>query len=389
MNTIILFLILNFVLFLAFEIKDSISKDRNFLRDRYGGYEKYLTEIYGHLGTGQINELLEETWSRPAVYEPFTQFKERPYEGKYVNVYEHGYRHTTNQGTWPPNPENLNIFLFGGSTTFNYGVSDGETISSYLQQFLNEKSNKIVKIYNFGRAYYYSTQERVLFEKLIISGFIPDMAIFIDGLNEFYYEVDEPAFTKRFKELLDGKNLQTLPLLTKKLPLFRAVHSLKNRLVNIFEENTQSKKNKKSTRGKYAYDDKIVISDIIARYVSNKKMIEVFSNAYGIKEVFVWQPVPMYKYALKYHSFYRGGFGRHTYAKFGYPEMEAYMKKDLIKENFLWCAGIQEGISEPLYVDLFHYSPQMSKRLARCIHNLMTETDLWPIQATFSQPQGE
>ena len=31
----------------------------------------------------------------PHVYEPYTQFKERPYRGKYVNVDENGFRFVT------------------------------------------------------------------------------------------------------------------------------------------------------------------------------------------------------------------------------------------------------------------------------------------------------
>ena len=129
--------------------------------------------------------LLKETWSRPFMYEPFTQFKERPYRGNYVNIDNNGFRYTKNQGPWPPQSQNINIFLFGGSTTFGYGVSDNQTIASYLQQYLNEKLGRNVRVYNFGRGFYYLSQERVLYEQLLTSGFVPDIAIFIDGLNDF------------------------------------------------------------------------------------------------------------------------------------------------------------------------------------------------------------
>ena len=36
-------------------------------------------------------------------------------------------------------------------------------------------------VYNFGCGRYYSTQERVLFEQLVSSGAVPDLAVFLDG----------------------------------------------------------------------------------------------------------------------------------------------------------------------------------------------------------------
>src|SRR5712692_403554 len=107
-----------------------------------------------------------------------------PYAGRYVNVTESGFRLTKNQGPWlPDRTKYLTIFLFGGSTAFGYGLPDGETVASYLQEFFSSCCpSRPARIYNFARGGYFSSQERVLLEKLIVAGFIPDMAVFIDGL---------------------------------------------------------------------------------------------------------------------------------------------------------------------------------------------------------------
>src|SRR5207249_2176487 len=42
---------------------------------------------------------------------------------------------------------------------------------------------------------------------------------------------------------------------------------------------------------------------VIERYGRNKRMIEVLAGGYGFVPVFVWQPIPWYKYDLKYHLF--------------------------------------------------------------------------------------
>lgn len=98
------------------------------------------------------------------------------------------------EGPWPPAKSNLNIFVFGGSTTFGYGIADGETIASALQRKLANSSSKPIRIYNFGRGHYYSTQERILFSNLLGAGTVADVAVFIDGLNEFYYRKDAPQY---------------------------------------------------------------------------------------------------------------------------------------------------------------------------------------------------
>ena len=70
---------------------------------------------------------------------------------KYINVDENGFRMTKNQGPWLPSPKYFNVFLFGGSTTFGYGIPDHQTIASYLQEFLSiVPLGKEARVYNFG-----------------------------------------------------------------------------------------------------------------------------------------------------------------------------------------------------------------------------------------------
>ena len=93
--------------------------------------------------------LIRETWDRGLEYDPYTQYKELAYAGKLLTSPSQ-VRLSKNNGPWPPDPKNLNIFLFGGSTTFGYGVADDQTIASHLQQFFDGQSKREVKVYNFG-----------------------------------------------------------------------------------------------------------------------------------------------------------------------------------------------------------------------------------------------
>ena len=116
---------------------------------------------------------------------------------------------------------------------------------------------------------------------------------------------------------------------------------------------------------------------VIKRYIQNKQIIEALSDIYSVKTVFVWQPIPLYKYDLRYHLFVpKEGWGQNCYSKYGYRYMAEYLEKNSLGENFLWCADMQEKVTVPLYVDSIHYTAEMSKDLARTICNLLVKRNL-------------
>jgi len=385
LNTFVLILVLNIGLLAILQIKDHFFdvEESNPISRQYGNLS--LKKVYPDLSEEAINDLLTETWSRPCAYEPFTQFKERSYHGDYVNVDENGFRITKNQGPWPPDPDKFNIFLFGGSTTFGYGMPDNQTVASYLQEVLSNRLERDVRVYNFGRGHYYSTHERVLLERLLVSGFIPDMAIFINGLNDFYYYNDEPYYTDRLERFFNGTAQVSLESeLLNKLPMTRVANSLKDRVKQILTKKGDTALQNEPEDILFdedIYNNEAIITSVVNRYLENKKLIEAVTAVYGIQPIFVWQPVPTYKYDLNYHLFAAGGFGRTSHTRYGYQYMAELVKEKPLGNNFLWCADIQEHLQKPLYVDKYHYSAEMSNMLAVTITDLLLERNLLMIGA--------
>ena len=342
---------------------------------RYG--ETLLKKLYSSMSEDQILDLLMETWSRPYVFENYTHFKERPYTGKYVNVDRQGFRKSINQAPWPPDREKyFVIFMFGGSTAFGYGVPDDQTIASHLQEcFPTGGSKKVVALYNFGRGHYYSTQERILFEQLVATHHLPDIALFIDGLNEFFYYGNEgTAVSASFEKYLAGDITKLwLKDLKKRSQVIQTFRELRKAVKGALFKGDLTKQ-----KERYKQLNRSTLARCIERYTVNKKMIEAISSSFDTKSIFVWQPVPTYQYNLELHPFAKADFGRHGYSAFGYPLMMEYVQKHPLGENFLRCAHIQEGAHEPLYVDIAHYSPMMSKMVARTIYDLAIEKNLIP-----------
>ncbi len=380
LNTLLLLLIINIGLYVVFKINDNYFDDQgsNPVSQEYGNSP--LKIVYPQFSEQDIHNLLRETWSRPYMYEQHTQFKERPYEGSFVNVDQQGYRYSGNQGTWPLDSNNYNVFLFGGSSAFGYGVPDDQTVASFLQESLLNKTNADVKIYNFGRGSYFSTQERILFESLLVSGHIPDMAIFLDGLNEFYYNDEKLMYThvlEGFFDTWEKAKILDVPWVNK-IPMIRLYKYLKYRADLVIEHRSKLVEQDSASvdfEGK-PYEDDSLITYVVMRYLENKKIIEGTAKVYDVQPVFIWQPIPTYKYELDHHLFVGDGFGDHSYSEFGYQYMAELYKEQEFGNNFLWVADIQENLQQALYVDKVHYSAEMSELLAETICDLILERGL-------------
>lgn len=352
-NTVIFFFLLNVGAWVILTLKTS----ENEYSQIQLAYDQFLLQLYPGMSDDEIKQLLRETASRPFVFESFIDYKNMPFAGKYVNVSETGYRHSDPQGPWPPDNQNFNVFLFGGSTTFGWGVSDKETVATYLQEKLDRILAKNVFVYNFGTEHYYSTIERILFEQLLLKNYIPDIAIFIDGMNEFANSDNEHinaepiklCFTQeRFKiSFVFKKVAETLPI-TKLIGRY------------VFSSKPETVSSVMTDSGEH----------LVRRYLTNKKIIQSTGQALGVKTFFAWQPIPNYKPNPKGYLFsdqlapeYIGSF---NLAPSGYAQIEQ-MDNKLLGDNFIFCADIQETLDILLYIDRLHYSGSFSEKIAECI----------------------
>lgn len=368
-------------------------------------YHFSVASLYPDLNQRQVEQLLQETWVRPLVPAPDTGsgFREGAFHGTYVTVNRVGFREVPEQGPWPPMRERyFTVFLFGGSSAFNYGLPDHETIAAYLQERLAGVGlPRPPRVYNFGVAYYTSTQERQLFAALVRQGTLPDLAIFLDGMNDFHYARGQPPQASNVDpRVVRGPDMwSALIQRVKRSPLANLLRAARNWLLAAYTAMAGSPTPAESARPHAAelgqaavgstpgresaatgkprslvawlvemyYNNPRLLRRVIARYRNNKAAIEDLAEQAGVRTLFIWQPVPTYHYDLRYHPFTAEGFADHTYSIFGYPLMAEEVREHPLGPNFRWCADIQEGTTEPLYIDKVHYSAKFSRLVAGCI----------------------
>ena len=354
LNALLFLVLLNLVLYAILQLRrPAPSRDpiaQHLPADR-------LQKAYPGWTEEDVKTLLRETprADREFEYEPLTGFRERPSRGKFVNVDPASFRLSKNQAPWPPRPGTTNVFVFGGSTAFGYYLPDNETIPSYLQEYLSQHGHGPFAIYNFARPAYISSQELALFQRLLREGHVPQVAIFIDGLNDFIFADGTPKFTGELRSFMNGE-VNTNPL--NNIPMIRAAHALAyrwNRPASTAEQSSAAD-----------YDNPATLYEVVNRWLANKKMIELTAAGYGVRTVFVWQPIPVYKYDLRYHLFLHSdnAFGGFVRAKYGYPIMAEASGQGKLGPDLLWLADMQQDKHQNLYVDSVHYSAAFSEEIA-------------------------
>ena len=310
---------------------------------------------------------LESRLFRPFVYEPFAQFGEGPYRGQFVNVDAAGFRGGARPLPWPPDAGATNVFVFGGSTTFGDGLPDEETVPAHLEDILRRRApDRPVRVYNFGCAFHFSTQERVRFERLLVSGVVPDVAVFVDGLNDFYNRSGDPEYTERLRDFMArGGDVTSYSLADAlaALPIGRAAMWVRAGLSPPVARPME----RGATGPRDALPVETAAERILTRYLENRRLIEAAARAFDVRVLSVWQPVPAYGYDLRYHAFRGEAYGVYPYLRAGYSRLAAQAAGRGLGEDFAWCADIQQKLHQPLYLDQVHYSPRMARRVARCI----------------------
>jgi lysophospholipase L1-like esterase len=264
--------------------------------------------------------------------------------------------------------------VYGGSTTFGYGVPDDHTIPSYLQQQMEQKSpGRAILVKNFGQGFYYSSQEQQLLFRALKSGDVPDWAIFIDGGNDvaqLALRHDEPIFTPAMKRAWSTVSSGGQRANLNWIPMVRLVDALARRLRPAQGNSADSPQHQliKSDAHLSAQEKNAIQQFIIARYTRNMRIVRAVCREFGVRCLFVWQPHPAFKYDRTLHRTFP--FDGPVPAHHG--RVYAHMQT-LASADFLFLGDLTEKATRKVYVDDVHYNEDMNEQIAIRISEAILE----------------
>ncbi|MEK9707289.1 MAG: hypothetical protein VW618_05670, partial [Alphaproteobacteria bacterium] len=185
LNTVLLFAAVNIAaaLYLDWRGPQPTRYASHWLIDSYGF--DVLAKAYPGWNEDELRLLLTESSNWLLGYEPFTQFRPVARTDRYITIDPAGFRVSPPQGETPPADGRKALLVHRGSTALGGGGPDDST--------------------NPAR------QERILFERLLSEGIVPDAALFLDGVTDFYFPDDTPQLTGRLADFVDGANRARVP----------------------------------------------------------------------------------------------------------------------------------------------------------------------------------
>jgi len=326
-----------------------------------------LKVIYGKDFEDYVDVYINQ--SNAMMYEPLTEFKEKIKNSKFVSVSELGNRCTqiNLKNCEPAKGGGDEIWIFGGSTVFGYGLKNDETIAAYLNELIKNK-----RVINFGQGYYNSNQSRIYFQNLLTFLPKPHAAIFLEGYNDFknnqinnYKYPTKTALSNNYKLLINNREISTNE------KIFKWFKERFNRLnfVRLIKQVQENRSNNTDTDLIKVNNLEEAYSTLVNRLMTNFTINKSIGEKMEIKILNILEPI-----ALSTDSFSSSGLPE-SYLK-NFDKSVYHYKKiyEIIENNnnFLNLTDlylVNLNIEEKMFVDRTHFSKNLSKEIALKIYD--------------------
>ena len=303
----------------------------------------------------------EHDAAREVRWQPYVYFRRKPYAGKLIHVDANGFRVTLspnasqNQGS---------VWLFGGSTVWGTGVSDAHTLASELAQLRSQQ------VLNFGETGYVSGQSQLAFMASLRcpDAVRPDVAIFVDGVNDVYAALQSGVAGQPQNE----SNRQAEFNATRSASSFGAAMLDRLEGVRLFRE--------RALGIKPLADVEILASQVARNYLAVIAQTRAIAAAQGVHVFFVWQPSVFDKAQPTDEE--RGVIGsslvRHRDLQLATTRALKLLLRNERAADVLVLDTLFDAASGPIFIDFAHTgavgNALLAQRLAPELEKLPTST---------------
>ncbi len=316
----------------------------NYFEDPFGKINFNAHSVARPDSTEEVNRAIAKEAARSNIieYVPWVELKMIDHAGKYVN--SSGFKRKSEpEASDNDTAQPIKIFFFGGSTMYGYNLTDQETIPSAFVRLYKEKfpTGRSIQVANYGIPYYYSYSELMLFTYLINIGEMPDIIIFLDGLNDVFQSrasVERLPLNYYHNKAGSSQNL-TLKQIRKSLDSSYSLYQVPKGVSTVSYSNL-----------------------ILKNYSDNILQIQKLAAINGIKPFFFVQPTPFYNYPNRKNDRI---CNQDTIELFGiwYPQVQKVAEQ----AGIFYLGNMLEEEKGSPFIDRFHYSPMMTKKIADSI----------------------
>jgi len=239
---------------------------------------------------GQVNWVndywFEQTNRLKNGWQPYVYWRQKPLNGRHINIDNLGRRLTVQTVADDQNP--LLVYMFGGSTMWGWGVPDQHTIPSELAKIVKDHN---VKIVNYGELGYVTTQEYLQLMVALRRGERPDLVVFYDGFNDSFVTTfgygagwphNETNRQKEFGLSLNSERWRAYTL-AMKYAFRRSLKTAKRASEAFFGPQEAVAMSQEEV-----WDE---AKDVISVYKFNMNLVRDLGKRYHFKSIFFVQPI--------------------------------------------------------------------------------------------------
>lgn len=309
------------------------------------------------------------------VYEPYSLWKHQPFQSKNINVMDNGYRKTINPVKENPH-QTLNVFIFGGSTTWCLEVPDPYTYSSLVSAKLNEKyPDSQINVRNYSAGGFLQDQEIVLLSRLLQHD-KPDLVIFYDGVNDVSNKV---AFGWPHSHYPMYSNFSTGTTYKDVLIyMLRTIHA-RSRLVQLLIPDSRKSEHPFITDPDTLDQNS---EELYENWKSNYLYLDKLSTKFGFNYMVILQP-NLYSTQKVLHPEEEiiknlpAIKASEASIRVSYPKLQR-LAKDRMHPNFYDFTSVLDEVEEHVFLDRCHVTAIANDKIAEGIVKMIYEKKLLP-----------